>query len=138
MQRAFLPVGCLPIPDAFNKHSLRPSPESDHICWQGGFTWHMCCDPTLGPGGNVDCWNGIFTFESCCVGPSQSDATMSSPTNTGAKPSDGERGQERPLGVCVVGAVRSMLEPDVMENAERYHENSPGTTRRPHPFAEPG
>jgi hypothetical protein len=41
-----------------------PQPPGNEACWQGGFSYELCCWPPKV--GNTACWDGAFTYETCC------------------------------------------------------------------------
>eukprot|EP00929_Paragymnodinium_shiwhaense_P015996 TRINITY_DN124107_c0_g1_i1.p1 TRINITY_DN124107_c0_g1~~TRINITY_DN124107_c0_g1_i1.p1 ORF type:complete len:320 (+),score=87.93 TRINITY_DN124107_c0_g1_i1:84-1043(+) len=40
-------------------------------CWDGAFSWDMCCHPGFGPSGNPTCWDQSYTHKRCCAPPEE-------------------------------------------------------------------
>eukprot|EP00928_Gymnodinium_smaydae_P026329 TRINITY_DN20710_c0_g1_i1.p1 TRINITY_DN20710_c0_g1~~TRINITY_DN20710_c0_g1_i1.p1 ORF type:complete len:580 (+),score=134.64 TRINITY_DN20710_c0_g1_i1:112-1851(+) len=43
-------------------------------CWQGPFTFELCCGSSHGPGGNTACWDEVYNHAFCCQGGSAPSA----------------------------------------------------------------
>lgn len=54
-----------PLPEGY-RYRRKSDTVGNPRCWEGTFSFLMCCHELFGPEGNFRCWSGDFNYDFCC------------------------------------------------------------------------